>query len=229
MVSPEDVLRLKRPADKFLCQLSANRHGLDFLAFTISDFASKTVFFHVDKDNPIQNSTLKTRNKIASETALRTINYNFSADVLRTDTISTKLIFSVGNKRPVDDFRLIERHYVKDKLIKSYDFQFGFCIPKSTNTWEAIYAVPLLDEKIITEMINQPGITVSDSFYFVNDKLVIHNKANYTYTERPYRPGRQIKGHERKMSEEEDSCVEFEEEKESKQEKIMKRKQDFVH
>ena len=36
----------------------------------------------------------------------------------------------------VDNFRMIERHYFRDILIRSYDFSFGFCIPNSTNTWE---------------------------------------------------------------------------------------------
>ena len=41
---------------------------------------------------------------------------------------------------------MIERHYFKDKLIRSYDFAFGFCIPGSTNSWEAIYPMPELTE-----------------------------------------------------------------------------------
>lgn len=31
-------------------------------------------------------------------------------------------------------------------------------------------------------MINNPWETQSDSFYFVNDELVMHNKAKYAYT-----------------------------------------------
>jgi hypothetical protein len=48
------------------------------------------------------------------------------------------LTFSVGPE-PIENFRMIERHYFRDILIKSFDFNFGFCIPNSTNTWEAIY------------------------------------------------------------------------------------------
>jgi hypothetical protein len=40
---------------------------------------------------------------------------------------------------------MIERHYFGNELIKSFDFNFGFCIPGSTNTWEAVYALPPLD------------------------------------------------------------------------------------
>lgn len=32
--------------------------------------------------------------------------------------------------------------------MKSYDFSFGFCIPGSTNTWDAVYQVPPLDDDL---------------------------------------------------------------------------------
>lgn len=37
--------------------------------------------------------------------------------------------FEVGDKA-VDNFRMIERHYFRDRLLKSFDFEFGFIIPK---------------------------------------------------------------------------------------------------
>jgi protein unc-119 len=43
---------------------------------------------------------------------------------------------------------MIERHYFRDKLVKSFDFQFGFCIPGSTNTWDAVYSLPPLSEEL---------------------------------------------------------------------------------
>uniref|UniRef100_A0A8R1I9K6 GMP_PDE_delta domain-containing protein n=1 Tax=Caenorhabditis japonica TaxID=281687 RepID=A0A8R1I9K6_CAEJA len=33
----------------------------------------------------------------------------------------------------------------------------------------------------VEEMINNPNETRSDSFYFVDNKLVMHNKADYSY------------------------------------------------
>ena len=58
-----------------------------------------------------------------------------------------------------------------------------FCIPNSRNTWNAVYDVPALDEELVAEMLANPYETKSDSFYFVNDKLIMHNKAEYRYTE----------------------------------------------
>lgn len=33
-------------------------------------------------------------------------------------------------------------HTLQNKVVRVYDFMFGFCIPNSVNTWEAIYDVP---------------------------------------------------------------------------------------
>jgi protein unc-119 len=54
-------------------------------------------------------------------------------------------VFSVGNKE-VSSFRMIERHYYKNTLLKSFDFTLGFCMPNSRNTWEVIYTLPTLPE-----------------------------------------------------------------------------------
>mmetsp|Transcript_57696 Transcript_57696/g.182714 ORF Transcript_57696/g.182714 Transcript_57696/m.182714 type:complete len:94 (+) Transcript_57696:490-771(+) len=89
-------------------------------------------------------------------------------------------MFGVGPAE-VPSFRMIERHYFKDKLLRSYDFTFGFCIPNSTNSWEAIYPMPNQSKDDIQEMAKLPYGHKSDSFYFVGDELVMHNKAEYAY------------------------------------------------
>lgn len=37
----------------------------------------------------------------------------------------------------------------------------------------------------VNEMIRHPYETQSDSFYFVDDRLVMHNKADYSYSGTP--------------------------------------------
>ncbi|CAE7523075.1 UNC119, partial [Symbiodinium microadriaticum] len=112
------------------------------------------------------------------EDMYRKIKYNFSEDVLRLPFIQTSLTFSVGDQE-VHDFRMIERHYFRNQLVKSFDFEFGFCIPGSVNTWDAVYSVPPMSEDLIDDMIANPFETQSDSFYFVDGQLIMHNKASY--------------------------------------------------
>ena len=76
---------------------------------------------------------------------------------------------------------MIERHYFRDQLVKSFDFSFGFCIPSSTNTWDVVYSMPPLSDELISEMIDHPWETKSDTFYFVEDRIIMHNKASYMY------------------------------------------------
>jgi hypothetical protein len=54
--------------------------------------------------------------------------------------------FTVGN-REVKSFRMIERHYFREQLIKSFDFDFGFCPPNTRNSIEHIYEMPEFDSK----------------------------------------------------------------------------------
>lgn len=178
-ITPEDANRLSKPTDGFLCPLSANTFGIDFLNFTISDYISKKTIFEVGRDNPAPPDVSVDFSSIG-EDMYRKIKYTFSEDVLRLPNIQTTLVFSVGNKE-VRDFRMIERHYFKNQLVKSFDFSFGFCIPGSVNSWEAIYDLPPLSEQLITDMIDNPYDTKSDSFYFVDGKLIMHNKAAYKY------------------------------------------------
>ncbi|KAH7468487.1 uncharacterized protein KRP23_10867 [Phytophthora ramorum] len=163
--TPEDVLELEAPTESFLCPLSANKYGIEFLHFSISDFESKRKIFEIGKDRPGKAVPKMDLSQARGEGAYRTIRYEFSEDVLRLPAIATELEFSVG-PHEVHNLRMIERHYFRDEIVKSYDFNFGFCIPSSVNTWEAIYAMPPLDDELISDMVAQPYATVSDSFYF---------------------------------------------------------------
>lgn len=55
--------------------------------------------------------------------------------------------FTVGSK-PVNHFRMIERHFFRDRLLKTFDFEFGYCIPHSKNTCEHIYEFPNLADDL---------------------------------------------------------------------------------
>ena len=98
----------------------------------------------------------------------RVIDYNFGPSFLELKTIGMQVGFSVGDQ-PVKNLRLIEKHFFKDELIKTYDFSFGFIIPNTRNTWETIYDLPELTEEKQLEIISSPGESRSDSYFFVGD------------------------------------------------------------
>ena len=54
-----------------------------------------------------------------------------------------RMEFVVGDKA-VQNFKMIERHYFRNKLLKDFEFDFPFCMPNTTNTCEHIYDLPQL-------------------------------------------------------------------------------------
>ncbi|XP_057201470.1 protein unc-119 homolog A [Triplophysa rosa] len=112
----------------------------------------------------------------------RFIQYHFTPAFLNLREIGATLEFTVGSKA-VNKFRLIERHYFRDLLLKTFDFEIGFCIPHSRNTCEHIYSLPDLDSHTVEEMITHPFETRSDSFYFANNTLILHHKAKYSFSQ----------------------------------------------
>lgn len=178
-ITPADVLKYNSATKGFLCPLSANQYGIDFLAFKIRDVDSGEIVFEVAKD---PNAGAVQYPEDFDYDDLRRISYEFPGRFLTFKTVGTMLRFKVGD-RPLKNFRMIERHYFDDRLVKSFDFNFQFCIPNSTNEWEAIYDMPDLADDEVEDMLKSSKGTSSDSFYFVDGKLVMHNKAHYKYAD----------------------------------------------
>lgn len=195
-ISPEDVLSLGRITESYLCSPEANIYDIDFTKFRIRDMETKTVLFEIAKP-PNADDSLESRedpdpnqkedqgtndddDNSSQETGGRFVRYCFTPEFLKLQTIGATVEFTVGSE-PVNNFRMIERHFFRGQLLKTFDFDFGFCIPNSRNTCEHIYDFPKLDPDVIKQMVEKPFETRSDSFYFVNKKLIMHNKADYSY------------------------------------------------
>lgn len=181
-VTPEDVLRLPRITENYLCSPEANVYDIDFTRFKIRDLETGTVLFEIAKPPPTDSEEAdpEPEQEELDPNAGRFVRYQFTPQFLKLKTVGATVEFTVGNKA-VSKFRMIERHFFRDKLLKSFDFEFGFCIPNSKNTCEHIYEFPTLAPELVKEMISHPFETRSDSFYFVDDRLIMHNKADYAY------------------------------------------------
>ena len=100
--------------------------------------------------------------------SIRLLKYHFGPDFLDLKTIGLQVAFSVADT-PIPNLLMIERHYFKGRVIKSYEFKFGFCMPNSKNTLEMIYDLPTLSEEEKEDMIDSPWQTKSDTFFFVDN------------------------------------------------------------
>ncbi|XP_012505688.1 PREDICTED: protein unc-119 homolog B [Propithecus coquereli] len=180
-IRPEHVLRLSRVTESYLCKPEDNVYNIDFTRFKIRDLETGTVLFEIAKPCiSDQEEEEEEEGGVVDISAGRFVRYQFTPAFLRLRTVGATVEFTVGDK-PVSNFRMIERHYFRERLLKNFDFDFGFCIPSSRNTCEHIYEFPQLSEDVIRLMIENPYETRSDSFYFVDNKLIMHNKADYAY------------------------------------------------
>ena len=174
-ITPEYVSGLCEATDRFLCPLSANVYGIEFVYFKVRDLESGTVLFEVSNEEEEEPQ------EAVEDDSIRTIKYHLGPDFLNLKALGSTIGFKVGGKE-VRNFRMIERHYFRSTLLKSFDFNLEFCIPGSRNTWEVIYEMPSIPDHTKSEMIAAPWETKSDSFYFVENKLIMHNKAEYNYS-----------------------------------------------
>lgn len=179
-IRPEHVLRLSRVTENYLCKPEDNIYSIDFTRFKIRDLETGTVLFEIAKPCVSGQEEEEEEGGDVDLSAGRFVRYQFTPAFLRLRTVGATVEFTVGDK-PVSNFRMIERHYFRERLLKNFDFDFGFCIPSSRNTCEHIYEFPQLSEDVIRLMIENPYETRSDSFYFVENKLIMHNKADYAY------------------------------------------------
>ena len=87
----------------------------------------------------------------------------------------------VGDKL-VKNLVLLERHYIGGKLAANFRFQFPAFIPKSENKVEFIYEIPKLSPEVEAKLEKGEDIHAeSDTFVFVEGKLIVHRRAKYTY------------------------------------------------
>ena len=91
-----------------------------------------------------------------------------------------RLTFKVGEKA-MKNLRLVEKHFFKGEVVSTHDFATGFCMPNTENEMEVIYDLPKLDEDKKDDIITSPGETTSDTYIFVENKLIQHQRCKYSY------------------------------------------------
>lgn len=171
LTTAESVKQHKVPTDSFLVSLEDNIYGIRFIGFKVRDVDTAEVFHEFRSENHFQLDYF----------ADHILEYNFPNRILKAKTIGTDLTFVVGDK-PVKNLEFIERHYIGDELMKSFEFTFPFFMPKSENNIEFIYPLPTLKDEIVNSLNQgEPIKAASDTFIFVDGKLIIHRRAEYSY------------------------------------------------
>ena len=110
------------------------------------------------------------------------LDYPFPNEILKGQKqLGTSLKLVVGNQL-VKNLVLLERHYIGGKLAANFRFPFPVFIPNSENAVEFIYEIPKLSPEVEAKLEKGEDIHAeSDTFVFVEGKLVVHRRAKYTY------------------------------------------------
>ena len=167
---------LTGPTDQFLCRLADNSPDLKFKGFRIRDMISNITLVDVPIDEIESEGNLSE----ADDPTKRLIKYHFGPDFLHLQTVGLTMGFGIG-PAPIQNLEMIERHYFRGRVIQDYSFVFGFVIPNSTNEWEFCYDMPQFTQEEMQEIIDAPWEVKSDSFFFAEGRLIIHNRAEYNY------------------------------------------------
>jgi hypothetical protein len=171
-ISIDKVMNMTEPSTEFFVGLEDNIYGIRFKGFKLRDVQTGEVF-HSFKAEDIYELDYFADHELS---------YVFPNQILRAKNLGSNLTLVVGDNL-VKDLTLIERHYIDDQLQANYKFDFPVFMPNSENNVEFMYPVPPLskasEEKLAT---GEDVFAKSDTFIFVEGKLVIHRRASYVYS-----------------------------------------------
>lgn len=107
----EQIRSLEEPTKEYLCTPEDNIYDIEFVCFRIRNADTNQVLFEIRK--PEEEIGKKSQNPT------RYVQYHFGPQFFKLSTVGTTLEFRVGSK-PIKNFLMVEKHYFKGHLIKSY-------------------------------------------------------------------------------------------------------------
>ena len=181
----QDAKDLSSQPASFLCKLKANKFALQFLKFKLKNPDNNKVYADAEFEEHGNDELLIDDDKypphvLKTFDEMRFVRYEFPTSFLKAKNLSCYLNFKVGDQC-VNNLVLIENHYFKGERIALYEFKLPFCAPNSKNSAEYVYEVPVLEEGVVQEITAKKLSTQSDTFFFVDGELIMHNKAEYSF------------------------------------------------
>ena len=171
-ITIDEVMNMKTPSENFYVELKDNILGIRFKGFKLRDVKTNEIFHSYQSENIYELDYF----------ADNELEYVFPLNIFKAKNLGSNITLVVGNNL-VKDLTLIERHYIDNQLAANYKFEFPVFMPSSENNIEFMYPIPPLTKDTIEKISNCEDISAkSDTFIFVEGKLMVHRRANYTYT-----------------------------------------------
>lgn len=111
---------------------------------------------------------------------VRCSRYNLGSEFLNLRKIGLTMLLKNG-AQPVKSLEMVERHYFRGRVLHQFSSKFGHVNPNCTIDWEVVYNMPSLSREEKQEIIDAPWEVKSDTFFFAEGKLIIHNRMEYNY------------------------------------------------
>ncbi len=98
-------------------------------------------------------------------------------DLLKCRVVAREINFS--SVEEIRDFRLLQRVWLDTQVIEEWNFQFGFVIPHSTNSWQQTIEAASPTEMLPVEVINEK--VVIETIFLAKNKSVYRSKVRIHY------------------------------------------------
>ncbi|KAK2711748.1 retinal rod rhodopsin-sensitive cGMP 3',5'-cyclic phosphodiesterase subunit delta-like [Artemia franciscana] len=98
--------------------------------------------------------------------------------ILTCRAVAREVNFS--SVEPMEKFRINQRVLFKNRLLEEWNFEFGFVIPNSTNTWQSIIDAAPESQMMPAKVLN--GNVVIETKFFDDDLLVTTSRVRLFYS-----------------------------------------------
>jgi len=97
--------------------------------------------------------------------------------ILKCRAVSRELNFS--SIEPMEKLRLDQKVLFKGKCLEEWNFDFGFVIPNSTNTWQSLIEAAPESQMMPAKVLN--GNVIIETDFFDGDLLISNSKVRLFY------------------------------------------------
>ena len=97
--------------------------------------------------------------------------------ILKCRAVSREINFS--SISPMEKFRLEQKVLYRNRCLEEWNFEFGFVIPNSTNTWQSLIEAAPESQMMPARVLN--GNVVIETSFYDDDLLVSTSKVRLYY------------------------------------------------
>ena len=148
--SIQDAQALTKPTDRILCTLKDNQY-IRFGEYSVQCYDSRTPLLQVDaQTNKQMDDFARQQEEEGTLTMdMRVLKHEFPRAFFQLRNLELNLEFTnVNGDQPLQNLVLIEKHFFNGEVLSQFEFNFPFCMPKSTNNWQYVYELPQLSPEL---------------------------------------------------------------------------------